>query len=70
MSPISPLTSSYQPWPGTGSVTASQSSCELTDVRASKTAERAGAALASGIGHHGVEDVGVHDVVITAERLA
>jgi hypothetical protein len=37
MSPISPCTSSYQPAPGIGSVIASQSSCELVDVRASKT---------------------------------
>src|SRR6266852_4678647 len=32
-----PFASSYQPWPGTGSVTASQSSCELVDVSASST---------------------------------
>ena len=38
MSPISPLASSYQPWPGMGSVMASQSSCELVEVRASKIA--------------------------------
>ena len=70
MSPISPLTSSYQPCPGTGSVIASHSSCELTEVRASKTAERAGAALAAGIGQHGVEHVAVEDVVVAAEPLA
>src|SRR5438309_1548721 len=31
MSPISPLASSYQPWPGTASVIASHSSCELVE---------------------------------------
>src|SRR5216684_8298751 len=36
MSPISPLWSSYQPRPGTASVIASHSSCELVEVRASK----------------------------------
>src|SRR6202030_2702479 len=35
MSPISPLESSYQPWPGIGSVMASHNSCELVDVSAS-----------------------------------
>src|SRR6202022_617769 len=36
ISPISPLVSSYQPEPGTGSVIASHSSCELVPVSASK----------------------------------
>ena len=35
MSPISPFASSYQPWPGIGSVIASQSSWELVEVKAS-----------------------------------
>ena len=38
MSPISPLTWSYHPDPGTGSVTASQDSWELVAVRASNAA--------------------------------
>src|ERR1700730_6101736 len=37
ISPISPFASSYQPCPGIGSVMASQSSCELVDVKASST---------------------------------
>jgi hypothetical protein len=37
MSPISPFRSSYQPWPGIGSVMASHSSCELVEVSASVT---------------------------------
>src|SRR5690348_8569054 len=37
MSPISPLASSYQPCPGTGSVVASHSSWEVVVVSASNT---------------------------------
>ena len=37
MSPISPLASSYQPLPGTGSVIASHNSCEEITVMESNT---------------------------------
>src|SRR6266581_2838869 len=42
MSPISPPVSSYHPWPGTGSVIASASSWEQTEVSAARAGRRVG----------------------------
>jgi hypothetical protein len=67
MSPISPLLSSYQPWPGTGSVMASQSSCEEVD-RGQESIESTLAAGAAGV-HDGVEDIVGSGIVISAEIL-
>jgi len=47
---------------------ASESSCELVEVKASKTSMLPGAPRTSGIGHDGIKDLTGNVVMIAAER--